>query len=58
MRVICSQNRACLQFKNDPTIAGWTHRDEPDNAPSLGAGKGYGPPIPRAVECAFVRDQG
>jgi hypothetical protein len=45
MRVICSQNKAGLQFKDDPTIVGWMHRDEPDNAQSLGKGKGYGPPI-------------
>ena len=42
--VICSQ-RAGLQFKDDPTIVGWMHGDEPDNAQSLGQGKGYGPPI-------------
>ena len=45
MRVICSQNRTGLACRNDPTIVGWMHGDEPDNAQSLGAGKGYGPPI-------------
>ena len=32
----------------DPTIAGWLLRDEPDNAQSRGRGKGYGPPVPPA----------
>jgi len=45
MRVICSQNRTGLAARNDPTIVAWMHGDEPDNAQSLGAGKGYGPPI-------------
>jgi hypothetical protein len=45
MRVICSQNRTGLAHRNDPTIVAWMHGDEPDNAQSLGAGKGYGPPI-------------
>jgi len=43
--VICSQNRAGLENKDNPTIVGWMHGDEPDNAQSLGQGKGYGPPI-------------
>ncbi len=45
MRVICSQNARALTFTNNPTIVGWMHGDEPDNAQSLGQGKGYGPPI-------------
>lgn len=45
MRVICSQNRVGLTHLSDPTIAGWMHGDEPDNAQSLGRGKGYGPPV-------------
>jgi hypothetical protein len=45
MRVICSQNTRSLAFTNNPTIVGWMHGDEPDNAQSLGQGKGYGPPI-------------
>ena len=50
MRVICSQNSFALANKHDPTIAAWMHGDEPDNAQSLGEGKGYGPPIkPEAV---------
>ena len=46
MRVICSQNARGLTFTNNSTIVGWMHGDEPDNAQSLGQGKGYGPPIP------------
>lgn len=45
MRVICSANAVGLKHKDDPTIIGWMHGDEPDNAQSLGEGKGYGPPI-------------
>ncbi|HNS19216.1 MAG TPA: hypothetical protein PKH24_01895 [Sedimentisphaerales bacterium] len=45
MRVICSQNDVGLRHLDDPTIIGWMHGDEPDNAQSLGEGKGYGPPI-------------
>src|SRR5262249_50221939 len=33
------------RHKDDSTIVGWMHGDEPDNAQSLGRGKGYGPPI-------------
>jgi len=40
--VICNQN---LKFKDNKTIIAWMHGDEPDNAQSLGKGKGYGPPI-------------
>lgn len=46
MKVICHQNPVGLRHVNDPTIIGWMHGDEPDNAQSLGEGKGYGPPIP------------
>lgn len=45
MRVVCSQNRVALQHLDDPTIAGWMHGDEPDNAQPLPGGKGYGGPI-------------
>jgi hypothetical protein len=45
MRVICSQNAAGLKQIDDPAIVGWMHGDEPDNAQSLGKGKGYGPPV-------------
>jgi hypothetical protein len=46
MKVICSQNAVGLRHLDDPAIIGWMHGDEPDNAQSLGQGKGYGPPIP------------
>ena len=45
MRVICAQNAFALSNKSDPTIAAWMQNDEPDNAQSLGRGKGYGPTI-------------
>ena len=45
MSVIFRQNRAGLENKDHPSIVGWMHDDEPDNAQSLGQGKGYGPPI-------------
>lgn len=45
MPVICAQNQVGLENKDNPIIAGWMHGDEPDNAQSLGEGKGYGPPI-------------
>jgi len=48
MRVICSQNEVGLRHIDDPIIVGWMQGDEPDNAQSLGEGKGYGPPIPAA----------
>ena len=45
MKVVCHQNKTALKNVDDPTIIGWMHGDEPDNAQSLGQGKGYGPPI-------------
>ena len=48
MKVICHQNETGLRLAADSTIIGWMHGDEPDNAQSLGRGKGYGPPIPPA----------
>jgi hypothetical protein len=45
LRVICAQNAVGLKHKDDLTIVGWMHGDEPDNAQSLGSGKGYGPPV-------------
>jgi hypothetical protein len=45
MKVICHQNKTALKHIDDPTIIGWMHGDEPDNAQSLGRGKGYGPPV-------------
>jgi hypothetical protein len=46
MRVICDQNEVGLKHRDDPTIAGWMHGDEPDNAQALPDGKGWGGPIP------------
>ena len=46
MPVICAQNRFGLEQKENPIIVAWMHGDEPDNAQSLGEGKGYGPPVP------------
>jgi hypothetical protein len=46
MPVVCSQNETGLRHRDAPIIVGWMHGDEPDNAQSLGKGKGYGPPIP------------
>ncbi len=56
MSVICSQNQVGLAHRSDPTIVGWMHGDEPDNAqpvrdPATGK-ESYGPPVPprRIVE--------
>jgi hypothetical protein len=48
MAVICGQNGYALGHLDEEIIVGWMHGDEPDNAQSLGRGKGYGPPIPPA----------
>jgi len=45
MPVICGFNRYARQHLDEKIIVGWMHGDEPDNAQSLGRGKGYGPPI-------------
>jgi hypothetical protein len=55
MKLICGQNEVALRHVDDPTIIGWMHGDEPDNAQSLGAGKGYGPPI---LPSRIVEDYG
>ena len=56
IRVICSQNQTGLAARNDSTIVGWMHGDEPDNAQSLGSGKGYGPPIlPEKIVASYQR---
>jgi hypothetical protein len=56
MSVICGQNRAGLEHKDHPGIVGWMHGDEPDNAQSLGQGKGYGPPIlPEKIVADYER---
>jgi hypothetical protein len=46
MPVICSLNDQARTQLNRKIIVGWMHGDEPDNAQSLGQGRGYGPPIP------------
>jgi hypothetical protein len=46
MKVVCEQNAVGQAHRDDPTIVGWMHGDEPDNAQPLGNGRGYGPPIP------------
>lgn len=45
IRLIVGQSRGSLKFRDRATIVGWMHDDEPDNAQSLGEGKGYGPPV-------------
>jgi hypothetical protein len=46
MYVICNQNSVGLAHRDDATIVGWMHGDEPDNAQALGRRKNaYGPPI-------------
>ena len=56
MKVICHQNQIALKHVHDPVIVGWMHGDEPDNAQSLGAGKGYGPPIqPQKIVADYDR---
>jgi hypothetical protein len=56
MHVICSQGRNGLENIANPTIIGWMHGDEPDNAQSLGPGKGYGPPIlPEKIQQNYQR---
>ena len=52
MPVICAQNPVGLRHKDDLTIIGWMHQDEPDNAqpftdPATGK-QGYGPCVPPA----------
>jgi hypothetical protein len=46
MRLICEQNAVSLKHLEDPTIIGWMRGDEPDDAQPLGAGQGWGAPIP------------
>lgn len=56
MPVICAQNTFGLSQQSNPIIVGWMHGDEPDNAQSLGPGKGYGPPItPEKIQDAYAR---
>src|SRR5436190_20117342 len=56
LRLICHQNEVGLRHRDDSAIIGWMHGDEPDNAQSLGNGKGYGPPIlPEKIVSDFKR---
>ncbi|HUT14237.1 MAG TPA: hypothetical protein VMY42_27375 [Thermoguttaceae bacterium] len=55
MPVICSQNDYARGHLDEKIIVGWMHGDEPDNAQSLGPGKGYGPPIPPETMIADYR---
>jgi hypothetical protein len=52
MQVICAQNAEALKPRWRSTAVGFLQNDEPDNAQSLGRGKGYGPPVPpeRVIE--------
>ena len=45
MKIVCAQTETGLRHRDDSAIIAWMHGDEPDNAQSLGRGKGYGPPI-------------
>jgi hypothetical protein len=45
MKIVCAQNQTALAHKDDTNIIAWLQGDEPDNAQSLGEGKGWGPPI-------------
>jgi hypothetical protein len=59
MLLFCEQNKVGLAHKDDPTIVGWMHGDEPDNAQEVvdrATGKrGYGPPVPPARIVADYR---
>jgi hypothetical protein len=55
MQVVCDQNEVGLQHLDDPTIVGWMHGDEPDNAQADGSG-GWGPPIlPETIVASYSR---
>ena len=55
LRVICAQNGVARRHLDDPTIIGWMHGDEPDNAQEK-AGGGYGPPIaPEKIVADYQR---
>ncbi|MDG3005024.1 hypothetical protein [Paludisphaera mucosa] len=54
IRLIAGQSPAALAFRDRPTIVGWMHDDEPDNAQALENGKGYGPPVtPDAIVARY-----
>src|SRR5262249_2378286 len=56
MLLVAAPTPSGLQFKDRATIVAWMHGDEPDNAQSLGRGKGYGPPIPTASIVARYKE--
>jgi hypothetical protein len=49
VKLICRQNAVGRAHRDDPTIVGWMHGDEPDNAQTVTdrstGKKSYGPPI-------------
>src|SRR5690606_29601633 len=45
MPVICHLDEYGETQIERKIIVGWMHGDEPDNAQSLGQGRGYGPPV-------------
>ena len=56
MYAITHQNERAIKFKDRRVIAGWMHGDEPDNAQSLGRGKGWGPPVaPEKIVANYER---
>jgi hypothetical protein len=60
MPVICGQNRVGLAHRDDPTIIGWMHGDEPDNAQEIRDEKTgrrrYGPPVaPAKIVAGYER---
>jgi len=55
MKVVCEQNDVALRHLEDPTIVGWMHGDEPDNAQPKASGPGWGPPIPPETIVADYR---
>ncbi len=60
MPVICEQNQIGLAHRNDPTIIGWMHGDEPDNAQEMRDEKTgrrrYGPPVaPAKIVAGYER---
>jgi len=55
MKTICAQNEAGLKFKNDPTIIGWMHGDEPDNYKKNEAGKYVRGPQPDKIIADYKR---
>ena len=55
MRLIVGQTRRSLEFRDRPTIVGWMHGDEPDNAQAKRDGGGYGPPVPPSEIVASYR---